>query len=242
MVDRRLRRNTGAVEPQAERATIAQALVVAESLRRDGGMASLPLAAEIEEACRAALSDPERDPPDPGIAASSGRASPAPNGAFPARHFGTNVRTPSAPDAAAITHCSRTSFLPRMRILRLSTSMRSISDLRAGVSSRSRRSRISSCVRRALPLRRYGIRRAASIRSRSLAAHSPSWSAGRAWYFPSTGPWSPADRERPWKRCLGLDRDRMMPRVRSRFVLIAQTRVASQSRLSPKTSSRMSPI
>jgi hypothetical protein len=35
--------------------TIAQALVVAESLRREGNMRTLPLAAQIEEACRAAL-------------------------------------------------------------------------------------------------------------------------------------------------------------------------------------------
>jgi len=35
--------------------TIAQALVVAESLRREGNMRSRPLAARIEEACRAAL-------------------------------------------------------------------------------------------------------------------------------------------------------------------------------------------
>ena len=35
--------------------TIAQALVVAEALRREGGMKSRPLAVRIEEACRAAL-------------------------------------------------------------------------------------------------------------------------------------------------------------------------------------------
>jgi len=35
--------------------TIAQALVVAESLRREGNMRSRPLAAQIEAACRAAL-------------------------------------------------------------------------------------------------------------------------------------------------------------------------------------------
>jgi hypothetical protein len=39
----------------SERPTIAQALVVAESLRREGNMRSRPLAAEIEAACRAAL-------------------------------------------------------------------------------------------------------------------------------------------------------------------------------------------
>ncbi len=37
------------------RPTIGQALVVAESLRREGDMSSRPLAVEIEEACRAAL-------------------------------------------------------------------------------------------------------------------------------------------------------------------------------------------
>jgi hypothetical protein len=37
------------------RPTIAQALVVADSLRRDGNMRSRPLAAQIEAACRAAL-------------------------------------------------------------------------------------------------------------------------------------------------------------------------------------------
>jgi hypothetical protein len=35
--------------------TIAQALVVAQSLRREGDMTTRPLAARIEEACRAAL-------------------------------------------------------------------------------------------------------------------------------------------------------------------------------------------
>ena len=35
--------------------TIAQALAVAESLRREGNMRSRPLAARIEAACRAAL-------------------------------------------------------------------------------------------------------------------------------------------------------------------------------------------
>jgi hypothetical protein len=39
----------------SERPTIAQALVVAESLRREGDMNTRPLAVEIEEACRAAL-------------------------------------------------------------------------------------------------------------------------------------------------------------------------------------------
>lgn len=39
----------------SERPTIAQALVVAESLRRDGDMTTRPLAARIEEACRSAL-------------------------------------------------------------------------------------------------------------------------------------------------------------------------------------------
>jgi hypothetical protein len=38
-----------------EHPTIAQALVVAESLRREGNMKSRPLAVRIEEACRAAL-------------------------------------------------------------------------------------------------------------------------------------------------------------------------------------------
>ena len=35
--------------------TIAQALVVAQSLKRDGDMTTRPLAARIEEACRSAL-------------------------------------------------------------------------------------------------------------------------------------------------------------------------------------------
>ena len=35
--------------------TIGQALVIAEALRREGNMRSRPLAAQIEEACRAAL-------------------------------------------------------------------------------------------------------------------------------------------------------------------------------------------
>jgi len=39
----------------SEHPTIAQALVIAESLRREGNMKSRPLAAQIEEACRAAL-------------------------------------------------------------------------------------------------------------------------------------------------------------------------------------------
>jgi hypothetical protein len=39
----------------SERPTIAQAIVVAEGLRREGSMQSRPLAAEIEQACRAAL-------------------------------------------------------------------------------------------------------------------------------------------------------------------------------------------
>lgn len=38
-----------------ERPTMAQALVVAESLRREGNMRSRQLAAQIEAACRAAL-------------------------------------------------------------------------------------------------------------------------------------------------------------------------------------------
>jgi len=37
------------------RPTIGQALVVADTLRREGNMASRPLAARIEQACRAAL-------------------------------------------------------------------------------------------------------------------------------------------------------------------------------------------
>ena len=39
----------------SEHPTITQALIVAEALRREGGMQTLPLAARIEEACRAAL-------------------------------------------------------------------------------------------------------------------------------------------------------------------------------------------
>ena len=39
----------------SEHPTIAQALVVADSLRREGTMRTRPLAARIEEACRAAL-------------------------------------------------------------------------------------------------------------------------------------------------------------------------------------------
>lgn len=39
----------------SEHPTIAQALVVAESLRRDGDMAAWRLAARIEEACRSAV-------------------------------------------------------------------------------------------------------------------------------------------------------------------------------------------
>jgi len=39
----------------SEQPTIAQALVVADSLRREGTMLSRPLAVRIEEACRAAL-------------------------------------------------------------------------------------------------------------------------------------------------------------------------------------------
>jgi len=35
--------------------TIAQALVVAESLRREGDMTARPLAARIEEACRSSI-------------------------------------------------------------------------------------------------------------------------------------------------------------------------------------------
>ncbi len=35
--------------------TLAQALVIADSLRREGDMRCRPLAAELEEACRAAL-------------------------------------------------------------------------------------------------------------------------------------------------------------------------------------------
>ena len=39
----------------SEHPTIAQALAVAESLRREGNMKSRPLAARIEAACRAAV-------------------------------------------------------------------------------------------------------------------------------------------------------------------------------------------
>jgi hypothetical protein len=39
----------------SEHPTIAQALVVAESLRREGNMQARPLASKIEQACRAAL-------------------------------------------------------------------------------------------------------------------------------------------------------------------------------------------
>lgn len=39
----------------SQRPTIAQALVVADSLRREGNLKTLPLAARIEAACRAAL-------------------------------------------------------------------------------------------------------------------------------------------------------------------------------------------
>jgi hypothetical protein len=39
----------------SEKPTIAQALVVAESLRREGNLQSRALAYEIERACRAAL-------------------------------------------------------------------------------------------------------------------------------------------------------------------------------------------
>lgn len=35
--------------------TIAQALVIANALRREGSMATLPLATQIEEACRASI-------------------------------------------------------------------------------------------------------------------------------------------------------------------------------------------
>ena len=38
-----------------EHPTITQALIIVETLRREGGMKMLPLAARIEEACRAAL-------------------------------------------------------------------------------------------------------------------------------------------------------------------------------------------
>lgn len=39
----------------SEHPTITQALVVAQALRREGNMKSRPLAAKIEEACRASL-------------------------------------------------------------------------------------------------------------------------------------------------------------------------------------------
>jgi hypothetical protein len=39
----------------SEKPTIAQALVIAEGLRREGNLRSRALAAEIEQACRAAL-------------------------------------------------------------------------------------------------------------------------------------------------------------------------------------------
>lgn len=39
----------------SEHPTIAQALVVADALRREGTMQARPLAARIEEACRSAL-------------------------------------------------------------------------------------------------------------------------------------------------------------------------------------------
>lgn len=39
----------------SEHPTITQALIIAETLRREGSMKMLPLAARIEEACRAAL-------------------------------------------------------------------------------------------------------------------------------------------------------------------------------------------
>ena len=38
-----------------EHPTIAQALAIADALRREGNMKSRPLAAKIEEACRASL-------------------------------------------------------------------------------------------------------------------------------------------------------------------------------------------
>jgi hypothetical protein len=38
-----------------EHPTIAQALVIADALRREGSMETLPLAVKIEEACRAAV-------------------------------------------------------------------------------------------------------------------------------------------------------------------------------------------
>jgi hypothetical protein len=39
----------------SEHPTITQALIIVEALRREGSMQMLPLAARIEEACRAAL-------------------------------------------------------------------------------------------------------------------------------------------------------------------------------------------
>ena len=39
----------------SEHPTITQALIIVETLRREGNMQMLPLAARIEEACRAAL-------------------------------------------------------------------------------------------------------------------------------------------------------------------------------------------
>jgi hypothetical protein len=39
----------------SEHPTITQALIIAEALRREGSMRTLPLAARLEEACRAAL-------------------------------------------------------------------------------------------------------------------------------------------------------------------------------------------
>ncbi|MBF0568862.1 MAG: hypothetical protein HQK95_08355 [Nitrospirae bacterium] len=39
----------------SEHPTIAQALVIADNLRREGSMKTLPLAVQIEEACRAAI-------------------------------------------------------------------------------------------------------------------------------------------------------------------------------------------
>ena len=39
----------------SEHPTITQALIIVEALRREGSMKMLPLAARIEEACRAAL-------------------------------------------------------------------------------------------------------------------------------------------------------------------------------------------
>jgi len=39
----------------SEHPTITQALIIVETLRREGGMKMLPLASRLEEACRAAL-------------------------------------------------------------------------------------------------------------------------------------------------------------------------------------------